>query len=57
MNKIDFEQLYYDEKYKNKQLLEEIKNLKDEISILKGNKKLIEYIIDNINNKSKTEEK
>jgi hypothetical protein len=46
---MDYEQLYYDEKYKNKQLEKEISNLKDEISILKGNKTLIEYII----NKSK----
>ncbi len=48
MKIIDYQQLYYDEKYKNKKLLEEIEYLKDEIAILKGNKQLIEYIINKI---------
>lgn len=50
MKMIDYEQLYYDEKYKNKTLLIKLKNLEDEISILKGKKTLIEYIIEKVNN-------
>ena len=34
-NKIDYEQLYYDELYKNKKILQENKELKDKIEILK----------------------
>lgn len=45
---MDYEQLYYDEKYKNKKLLDKINKLEEEISILKGNKKLVEYIIEQL---------
>lgn len=45
---MDYEQLYYDEKYKNKKLLEKINQLEEEISILKGNKKIVEYIIEQL---------
>lgn len=48
MKNKDYEQLYYDELYKNKKLVEKIKLLNQEIEVLKGNKKLIEYIIKKI---------
>ena len=48
---MDYEQLYYDEKYKNKKLLEKVNQLEEEISILKGNKKLVEYIIKQLNDR------
>lgn len=35
MNKEDFEQLYYDELKKNRELVQEIRNLLDEISVLR----------------------
>lgn len=47
----NYEQEYYDALYKIKQLEKRIKDLEDEIAILKGNKKLIEYIIDIKKNK------
>lgn len=47
----DYEQDYYDALYKIKQLENKIKDLQDEIAILKGNKTLIEYIIDIKKNK------
>lgn len=46
--KNDYEQLYYDELYKNKKLEEQIKQLQEELEMLKGNKKIIEYIIQEV---------
>ena len=51
---MDYEQLYYDEKYKNKKLLEKINQLEEKISILKGNKKIVEYIIEQLSERKKS---
>ena len=54
---IDYEQLYYDALYEIKELKNIIKDLEDEIEILKGDKNLIEYIIQKINERKKNENK
>ena len=54
---MDYEQLYYDALYQKKKLNIEIESLKTEIEILKGNKKLIEFIIAETKKHYKREEK